>query len=270
MSFISNITLGQFIPAKSLIHELDPRSKIAITILLMAQLFIIDSFSAMALWGLFLLIALSLSNVPIKAVLRSLKPVFFFIIFTLFIHLFNTKGREILAIGPFSITEEGCIRAVIMSLRLIYLVLYASLLTLTTSPSKLSDGLESLMSPFKRIGFPAHEIALMITIALRFIPTLFEETERIIKSQLSRGVNFTEGGLIKRSKKYIPVLIPMFALVFMKADILATAMESRSYRGGVGKTRMYPLKFGRKEGIVILFFIIYSLFVLLVERNFIS
>ncbi|MGI6443020.1 MAG: energy-coupling factor transporter transmembrane component T family protein [Synergistaceae bacterium] len=234
----------------------------------MAEIFIFKSVRTIPFWGLFLFILIYLSKVPFRAVLRSVKPILFFVIFTIFIHLLGTKGNNLFSMGPFSITKEGCIGALTMSFRLLYLVLYAAILTLTTSPSKLSNGIESLMTPFKKIGFPAHEVAMMITIALRFIPTLFEETSRIIKSQLSRGVNFNEGGLIKRAKAYIPVLVPMFALVFMRADILATAMESRCYRGGIGKTEMYPLTWGKKENITIIMFIIISFSMLFLDRVF--
>ena len=268
MPLISKISIGQFIPAKSFIHDLDPRCKILATIFLMAEIFIFKSVSTIPFWGLFLLLLIHLSKVPLKAVLRSIKPVLFFVIFTILVHLFGTKGESLFSIGALSITKEGCIGALTMSFRLLYLVLYAGILTLTTSPTKLSNGIESLMAPFKKIGFPAHEVAMMITIALRFIPTLFEETNRIIKSQLSRGVNFNEGGLIKRAKAYIPVLVPMFALVFMRADILATAMESRCYRGGIGKTEMYPLRWGKKENITIIMFTVISLIVLYIDRVF--
>ncbi len=269
MSFISHIAIGQYIPAESYIHRLDPRCKILITIILMIEIFMFKTFYSMLLWGIFLPIIIHYSRVPILAVLRSVKPIVIFIIFTSFIHLFGTTGRVLFAIGPLSVTAEGCVHAVTMSLRLIYLVLYAGILTLTTSPSKLSDGIESLMTPFKTIGFPAHEVAMMITIALRFIPTLFEETNRIIKSQMSRGANFNTGGLMERAKAYIPVLIPMFALVFMRADTLATSMESRYYRGGVGRTRMHPLTWSIRENIAMLFFLLLSVFVYFIDRKFV-
>lgn len=268
MPMISQVAIGQYIPANSFVHKLDPRCKILLTIILMIEIFLFKTFYAMLLWGFLLLIIIYYSKVPIRSVLRSVKPIFIFILFTSLIHIFGTSGTPLFKIGPFSVTEQGFIHATKMSLRLIYLVLYAGILTLTTSPSKLSDGLESLLAPFKVVGFPAHEVAMMITIALRFIPTLFEETNRIIKSQLSRGANFNTGGLMKRAKAYIPVLIPMFAIVFMRADTLATAMESRCYIGGVGKTRMYPLRWGFTENVVTLAFILFSILLFFIDRKF--
>ena len=247
--FSGGIALGQYIPADSFLHRLDPRCKILLTVAAMAVIFACSSFPALALLGLLLPVIIRFSKVPARAVLSSARPVLVLIVFTACLHLFWTSGRVIFQFGFIRITLEGCLLALRMSLRLLYLVLYAGLLTLTTSPSELSDGLESLMSPFARFGLPAHEIAMMMSIALRFIPTLFEETERIIKSQKSRGADFDSGGLIKRAKAYIPVLIPLFVMVFQRADTLASAMEARCYRGGRGRVRMYPLVWGRRENL---------------------
>lgn len=256
--FFNGIVPGQYVPADSVLHRLDPRSKILVTVLAMVAIFMSNSFTELIAWSLLLPYVIFLSKLPVYAVLRSARPILVLIIFTSFLHLFWTEGSfVILRIGPFKATGEGAIMALRVGLRLYLLVLYAGLLTLTTSPSELSDGLESLMKPFEAVGFPAHEIAMMMTIALRFIPTFFEETERIMNAQLSRGANFDTGGLVARAKAYIPVLIPLFVLVFKRADTLASAMESRCYRGGKGRVRMYPLKWGSKENTFVAIFILF-------------
>ena len=268
MSFMNGVTLGQFVPAESYLHRLDPRCKIVLAIAVMAAIFMCSSFPALLLWGLLLPVVIWFSNVPAGAVLRSARPVLILILFTAVLHLFWTDGRIIFNFAFIKITAEGCVLALRMSLRLLYLVLYAGILTITTSPSSLSDGLEALMKPFARFGLPAHEIAMMMTIALRFIPTLFEETDRIIKSQASRGADFDSGGLVRRARAYIPVLIPLFVMVFQRADTLASAMEARCYRGGRGRVRMYPLVWGRSENIAVCFFALVCVAVFAAERLF--
>jgi len=256
----NGIVPGQYVPADSVLHKLDPRSKIFVTVLAMAAIFMSSSFPALIAWCVMLPFVIFISKLPVYAVLRSAKPILVLIIFTSFLHLFWTGGSTVLLkIGPLAATGEGAVAALRVGLRLYLLVLYAGLLTLTTSPSELSDGLECMMKPFAAFGFPAHEIAMMMTIALRFIPTFFEETERIMNAQLSRGANFDTGGIAARAKAYIPVLIPLFVLVFKRADTLASAMESRCYRGGKGRVRMYPLKWGYNENV---FFVIFILFVI--------
>lgn len=239
--------LGQYIPAESPLHALDPRCKIIMTVIVMCGVFMSKTLPSLAVWALLLPLVAHLSKIPSRAVLRSARPIVILVIFTSFLHIFWTPGREIASIGFLTVTHEGVMMAIRMGARLLFLVLYAGMLTLTTSPSELSDGLESMMSPLSRFGVPSNEIAMMITIALRFIPTLFEETDRILKAQKSRGADFDSGGLIKRAKAYIPVLIPLFVLAFGRADTLATAMEARCYRNGRGRVRMYPLKWGRRE-----------------------
>ncbi|MDO5114653.1 MAG: energy-coupling factor transporter transmembrane component T [Synergistaceae bacterium] len=241
MPAFDKIALGRYIPAQSPIHALDPRAKIILTIAAMAAIFMTRTAAAFILWGLILLLLARLSKIPPRVVAASARPVLILIIFTSLLHLFMTPGEAAAKIGPLTVTKEGIRLALTMSLRLACLVMYASLLTFTTSPSRISDGLEGLLSPLKRIGVPAHETAMMITIALRFIPTLFEETARIIKAQKSRGAEFDEGGLLKRAKAYIPVLIPLFVIIFRRAESLASAMEARGYNGGAGRSRMKPL-----------------------------
>ena len=263
MSMMNGIALGQYIPARSFVHGLDPRCKVLITIISMAAIFMTDGLYSMVLWTLLLPLIVCLSKIPFSAILRSAKPVLFLIIFTSLLHIFWTPGDIIFTFGSLTVTAQGMVMAVKLSLRLLFLVMYASILTLTTSPSELSDGLELMLSPFKKIGFPAHETAMMMTIALRFIPTLFEETDRIMKSQASRGADFDTGGLIKRARSYIPILIPMFVLIFQRADTLASAMESRCYRGGRGRVRMYPLKWRYKDSIALGLFMFFTLIILI-------
>ena len=259
MSLIKGVTLGQYIPADSFIHKLDPRCKLLITVLSMILIFMSGSFTAMAMWVFLIIFTAKKSQVPAKALIRSAKPILVLIIFASFLHIFFTGGDNIIfSIGPLKASAEGAVTAFRMGLRLYLLVLFTALLTFTTSPSELSDGLEAAFGPFKRFGFPAHEVAMMMTIALRFIPTLFEETERIINAQVSRGADFVSGGLIKRAKAYIPVLIPLFVLVFKRADTLASAMEARCYRGGKGRVRMYPLKWGIAENKALAVFVVFS------------
>lgn len=268
MAFMNGISPGQYIPAGSCLHKLDPRCKILLTVMLMAAIFIYANFAALAVWGVLLLILISLSKIPARLVLRSARPILILIIFTSVLHLFWTPGEVILRAGFIKITDAGVFTALRISLRLFFLILYAGMLTLTTSPSELSDGLESIMSPFARVGLPAHEIAMMITIALRFIPTLFEETDRILKAQTSRGADFESGGLLKRAKAYIPVLIPLFVLLFQRADTLAAAMESRCYRGGRGRVRMYPLRWQRRDWVPLAVFAFVVIILNIVSRLF--
>jgi len=242
MKFLNHLTLGQYIPAESPVHRLDPRCKILSVVLLLAGIFLMKHPVAFVSWGVFLIILSSFSRIPIRVVIQGARPVIILVLFTAGIHLFLTRGVILWEWGPLSITKEGVVMASRMGLRLFFLVLYAGFLTLTTSPMELSDGLERLFRPFQRIGFPAHEMAMMMTIALRFIPTLFDETDRILRAQLARGADLEHGGLFRRMKAFIPVLVPLFVIVFQRAEDLAQAMEARCYRGGTGRSRMNPLR----------------------------
>jgi energy-coupling factor transport system permease protein len=267
MPLIRGTALGQYIPADSFIHRLDPRSKLLITVLSMILIFLTKSFPAMALWASLIFILAKISKIPAASLLRSARPILILIIFTSVLHIFFTGGSTVIfSIGPLKASAEGTITAFRTGLRLYLLVLFTALLTFTTNPSELSDGLEAAFGPLSRFGFPAHEVAMMMTIALRFIPTLFEETERIINAQVSRGADFESGGLLKRARAYIPVLIPLFVLVFKRADTLASAMEARCYRGGKGRVRMYPLIWGSPENKAVLSFAIFSAAVLFLNR----
>lgn len=264
---IKDITIGQYFPGDTIIHRLDPRVKLIAAVLFIISLFFIKSFYPYIFVVGYILTIVHLSKLPIKFILKGLKPLIFIISITFFINLFMTKGEVLYDIGPLAITKEGLTQATFMALRLIFLVTGTSLLTLTTSPIALTDGIESLLSPFKRIGLPAHELAMMMTIALRFIPTLLEETDKIMKAQMARGADFESGNIINRAKSLVPLLVPLFINAFRRADELATAMEARCYRGGDNRTRLNELKFKRIDvaalGIMTVFFgaIIYTRFI---------
>lgn len=238
---LTDITIGQYFPGNSLLHRLDPRTKIILLLVIIIAIFMANSMASYTMICLFSLFLIFLSDVPAKMVLKSIKPLWWIILFTAIIHIFSTPGEVIAKVWILSITREGIGQATFMSLRLILLIVLSSLLTFTTSPITLTDALERLMSPFKRFGLPAHELAMMMTIALRFIPTLLEETERIMKAQEARGADFGSGGIMKRIKNMIPLLVPLFISAFRRADELAVAMEARCYRGGENRTRMKVL-----------------------------
>lgn len=260
-----NLTIGQHYPIDSLVHNLDPRVKIIITFVFIISLFIINIFPAYILVVLFLALAISISKVPIKFVIKGLKPILIIISITFFINLFLTPGEQIFKIFFLKITREGVYQATFMALRLVLLILGTSLLTLTTSPILLTDGIESLLNPFKKIGLPAHELAMMMTIALRFIPTLMEETEKIMKAQKARGADFESGNIIKRAKNLVPLLVPLFISAFRRADELAMAMESRCYRGGENRTRMRQLVLRKGDYVASLIFIIYMAAIIVIR-----
>ncbi len=245
-----NITLGQYFPGDSCIHKLDPRTKILLMLLYIVVVFLVKSMWLFWLPAAFVVLVVFLSKVPLSYVLRSLKPLRFLLVFMFVINLFLTPGKEILvSFWIITITKESLLQAVYISLRLILLVAGTSLMTLTTSPISLTDGLERLLMPLSRFKFPAHELAMMMTIALRFIPTLMEEADKIKKAQLARGADFESGNLIHRAKSMIPILVPLFISAFRRADELAMAMESRCYHGGEGRTRMHVLRFAKRDAI---------------------
>lgn len=238
---LQGITLGQFFPGKSILHRLDPRTKIILLFVLMIPIFAAKGWQAYALLSAVTVGLIFLSRVPPLTVLKSVKPLTWIILFTLLIHCVSHDGEVLAKFYVFKVTREGIVHGVLISLRLILLILLASLLTLTTSPLKLTDATEKLLSPLKKIGVPAHELAMMMTIAIRFVPTLLEETDKIIKAQKSRGLDFDSGGVVKRLRAMIPILVPLFLSSFRRADDLALAMEARCYRGGEGRTHMKRL-----------------------------
>lgn len=236
------ITIGQYIPGDSVVHRLDSRTKIAITLGYMILLFTLNNFWGYGFPLVFIALAAILSGISIKFMIKGLKPLIFIIALTFVLNSFMIKGRVIYSLGPLDLTYEGLSQGAFMAVRLVLLIIGTSLLTLTTSPIALTDGIERMLSPFKVIGVPAHELAMMMTIALRFIPTLLEETDKIMKAQMARGADFESGNLINRAKNLVPLLVPLFISAFRRADELAMAMEARCYRGGENRTRMKEMK----------------------------
>ena len=244
---LTDIKIGQFFPANSLLHKLDARLKIVSLFILIVGIFVFDSQLDYIIWCMLIGTLMYMSKIPLKMFFISIKPIIWIILFTFILHLFTTQGKVIFEIWKFSITWEGLANGSFVCLRLLLLMFGASLLTFTTPPLVLSDALEDLMKPLKRFGVPAHELAMMMTIALRFIPTLLEETDKIIKDQKSRGADFMTGNILKRVKAFMPILIPLFISAFRRADELAMAMEARCYRGGDGRTRMKILKYSKND-----------------------
>lgn len=245
---IRDITIGQYYPAQSFVHRLDPRTKIVCTLLFLISLFIQNTVSGYLMATLFLAVVIWISKIPLSFVLKGLKPVLFLLLFTAVMNLFLNKGGDVLiGYGFLTITEEGVRLSVFMAVRLIYLVAGSSLMTFTTTPNALTDGLEKLLSPFSKVRMPVHEIAMMMSIALRFIPILLEETDKIMKAQMARGANFETGNLLRRAKAMVPILVPLFVSAFRRANDLAMAMESRCYRGGDGRTKMKPLLYRKRD-----------------------
>lgn len=253
MNLLNRITIGQYVPGSSFIHRLDPRSKLLFTLLFVALVFWArECETYLLLIGLSCL-TIAIARIPLGYVGRSLKPILWIILFTALVHLFTTKGGAAVFVWKWlEIYEEGVRQAVFISLRLILLIVMASLLTLTTSPIVLTDAIESLLRPFKRFGLPSHELAMMMSIALRFIPTLLEETDKIIKAQVSRGADFESGHLLKRSKHMISLLIPLFVSAFRRAEELAIAMEARGYRGGQGRTKFRELRWSKRDVVLLI------------------
>ena len=249
---LSNITLGQYYPVDSWVHRLDPRTKIVLTIGMIVAVFMVHSLVGYAIILAFLYLVSRLSKVPFKMLLRGVKALRIILVLTFLLNLFFSPGGKVLFHWQFiTLTADGLSRAVHYSLRLVFLVISTSLLTLTTSPIALSDGIEMLLSPLKRIHFPAHELAMMMSIALRFIPTLLEEADKIMKAQMARGADFESGNLIARAKAMVPLLVPLFVSAFRRAGDLAMAMEARCYHGGENRTRLRVLKITRNDFIAV-------------------
>ncbi len=254
---LKDITIGQYFPGETIIHKLDPRVKIILTFVFIISLFFINKFYPYIFIFIFVLVTTKLSKVPFKYIFKGIKPLMFIIIITFLINMFMTKGEILWEIGPLDVTKEGLIQAVFMALRLIFLIMGTTLLTLTTSPISLTDGIEKLLSPLKKIGVPAHELAMMMTIALRFIPTLLEETDKIMKAQMARGADFESGNVLKRAKSLVPLLVPLFVNAFRRADELAMAMEARCYRGGEHRTRLNEIKLKRRDFVALIIMTIF-------------
>lgn len=249
MSMFGNITIGQYLAGTSPIHRLDPRTKITVVGVFMVVLFTAVNGPAYGVLIAFAAGAVVMAQVPPAMLFRGLRPILFLLTLTFVLQLFLTHGRVLFQLGPLVATYEGLRLGIFMVLRLLLLLVMASLLTLTTSPVALTDGMEAILAPFRVIGLPAHELAMMMTIALRFIPTLMEEADKIMKAQMARGADFESGNPIRRAKSLIPLLVPLFVSAFRRADELATAMESRCYRGGVKRTRLKQLRATRLDAV---------------------
>lgn len=262
---IRDITIGQYVPGESPLHKSDPRTKIILTFVMMIFIFMINTYWGYLLLTLFTALTIVSSNIPVKFVIKGLKPVLFIVVFAGIINMFTISGTPIIHIGFLKLTYEGLDVAIKMAIRLFLLIIMASLLTYTTTPIALTDGIEKLLGPLRHIKVPVHEIAMMMTIALRFIPTLLEETDKIIKAQSSRGADFDNGNLVERAKSFIPVLIPLFISAFRRADELATAMEARCYKGSEGRTRMKQLQYTRYDVLVLSVTIIFIAWVLVMQ-----
>ncbi|MBR5733628.1 MAG: energy-coupling factor transporter transmembrane protein EcfT [Lachnospiraceae bacterium] len=251
---IRDITLGQYYPGNSVIHKLDPRIKIMATLLYIVALFVVNDFPGFIVAVVLLEAVIIISKVPRRYIWRGLKPVLIIIAFTLIVNIFMINGEVLWQFGVLHITREGLRMAAFVGIRLVLLIIGSSMLTLTTRPIGLTDGIEALLSPFKKVGLPAHELAMMMTIALRFIPTLLEETDKIIKAQQARGADFESGNILRRAKSLIPILVPLFISAFRIAQDLAMAMEARCYGGDVKRTRMNAMKFARRDLIATIIF----------------
>mgnify|MGYP000407691172 CR=1 FL=1 len=263
---LKDITLGQFFPGDTLAHKLDPRTKLLVTVFYVVALFTAKSYIAYGVLILTLIVAVRISRVGAKALFKGLKPVLFIIAFTALLNLFYTPGTELCHFWIFRITIEGVRAAITMMLRITLLIMGTFLLTYTTSPIRLTDGLESLLGPLKKIKVPVHELAMMMSIALRFIPILLEETDKIMKAQIARGADFESGNMLQRAKAMIPILVPLFVSAFRHANDLAMAMEARCYHGGEGRTKMKPLRYVSRDRVAYAIVILYVAAVFVIGR----
>ncbi len=261
-----NISLGNFYPGNSFLHRLDPRLKFIFSLVFMALLFLLNSPPAIIGYALFLGSVIALSGIPVKLVLKSLKSVLFIALFAFMINIFAIQGETLLTLGPLSISRPGFELGIRMAVRLFFLILTTSLfLTLSTTPLMIADAIESLLKPFAKLGFPSHELAMMMSIALRFVPTLIEETDKIMKAQSSRGADYDTGGIFARARGLVSVLIPLFVSAFKRADDLAVAMEARCYRGGEGRTKMKELHYQNSDAAAGSVFALVAVLLLLLE-----
>lgn len=246
---LRDITLGQYYQTESVIHRLDPRVKLVGTICYIISLFLVNNVWGYLIAALFLAVMIKLSNVPFKFMIKGMRAIAFLLLITVVFNMFLTSGEALIQIWKLTITKEGLRLAIMMAVRLSFLIVGSSVMTLTTTPNNLTDGMEKLMNPLRKIKVPVHEIAMMMSIALRFIPILLEETDKIMKAQIARGADFESGNIIKKAKAMVPLLVPLFISAFRRANDLAMAMEARCYRGGEGRTKMKPLVYGKRDGI---------------------
>mgnify|MGYP000996886409 CR=1 FL=1 len=253
---LQDIQIGRYLPGDSFLHRMDPRVKIVLLFFFLLLIFFVENAVGFAALSVSVALLMIFSKVPLGMQLRSIRPILWIVLFTFAVHLFMTPGEEMLRLGPFTATWEGLARGAYIGLRLVLLILLSTLLTLTTSPLRLTDGLEALLSPLRHVGVPVHELSMMMTIALRFIPTLLEELDRIMKAQKARGADFEHGSIVRRMRAIVPVLVPLFLSAFRRADELAMAMEARCYRGGEGRTQMKELYIGRVDYAAVAVFIL--------------
>lgn len=257
---LKDITLGQYYQTESVIHRLDPRVKLVGTIVYIISLFLVDNIGGYFIAALFLAAMIKLSNVPFRFMVKGMKAIVFLLVLTAVFNMFLTPGEALLSFWKLTITKEGLRLAILMAIRLSFLIIGSSVMTLTTTPNNLTDGMENLMKPLRKIKVPVHEIAMMMSIALRFIPILMEETDKIMKAQIARGADFESGNIIKKAKALVPLLVPLFISAFRRANDLAMAMEARCYRGGDGRTKMKPLIYKKADkvgyGILALYLIV--------------
>lgn len=254
---LRDITLGQYYQTESVIHKLDPRVKLGGTVLFIISLFCFNNFIGYLVAAAFLAIVIKLSNVPFKFMVRGMKAIVLLLLITVVFNLFLTPGEALVSVWKLTITKEGVVLAATMAVRLTMLIIGSSIMTLTTTPNNLTDGMEKMLKPLKLFKVPVHEVAMMMSIALRFIPILLEETDKIMKAQIARGADFESGNLVKRAKALVPLLIPLFISAFRRANDLAMAMEARCYRGGEGRTKMKPLVYKNRDRIAYLCLTIY-------------
>jgi energy-coupling factor transport system permease protein len=263
---LKDITLGQYYQTNSIIHRLDPRVKLATTFIFIISLFLFKGVLGYAVAAIFLVSVIKLSKVPFKFMVRGMKAIAFLLLITVVFNLFLTPGEPVFTIWKFSLTKEGIKTAALLAVRLCFLIIGSSVMTLTTTPNQLTDGMEKMLSPLNKINVPVHEIAMMMSIALRFIPILSEETDKIMKAQLARGADFETGNLIKRVKAMVPILVPLFISAFRRANDLAMAMEARCYRGGENRTKMKPLKYAKVDYVAYCIVVIYLVVGIIVGR----
>ena len=254
---IRDITIGQYYQTDSVIHRLDPRVKLIATIIFIISLFCVDNVWGYLIAALFLAGSIKLSNVPFKFMIRGMRAMMFLLVLTVAVNLFLTPGEPLVQIWKLKITKEGLALAVTMAVRLSFLIIGSSVMTLTTTPNNLTDGMESLMKPLEKLKVPVHEIAMMMSIALRFIPILLEETDKIMKAQIARGADFESGNVLKKAKAMVPLLVPLFISAFRRANDLAMAMEARCYRGGEHRTKMKPLVYKKQDYIAYAVLLVY-------------
>ena len=263
---LKDITLGQYFPGNTLAHRLDPRTKLIMVIIYIVALFCAKSFVSYGILALFLAVSVKISKVGFRAMIRGMKPLIVILIFTAVLNMFYTPGREIASFWIFRVTVEGIWAAVFMVLRIAMLIMGTFLMTYTTSPIALTDAIENLLGPLKKLHVPVHELAMMMSIALRFIPTLIEETDKIMSAQKARGADFETGNLFRRAKAMVPILVPLFISAIRRADELATAMECRCYHGGEGRTKLHVLRYQRRDFLCILLTTVITAAVVIIGR----